>query len=693
MSSSKRFRPLSEALANVPDLPPTQVGTPPPSPYRAPPGSPKRRRRDQERSDDIGGPMPIELFLYCSEPYRSSSARIPLPLPLTMKPMTDEFRGRVRNVPNLFQEVQNILTQHKVISTRIDLLMRSKPGYPGGDNPVPQIRVNVQATDDVDTRDCSKAKRTIFKVLEVNNLGDFEIEIIDPRRALVFSIFAIQPGTPQIQAFEKARSRLSQLLDEKLGRHWTSVCIFLVGQFFAVADYSVVVTVPPFSSADWRILRFQVIQLMDEAFSALGKPHLKGSTNAYFLTGGPQEVYHWGRAGTCQGISFAQDLDQMPGMGSSIGLPGQRGGGTLGGFFGLQIGNVVHRGVLSNHHVVCPGDDNRAGQQEADWYGVRLGRQATHPSRSTIQFPCGEDYTKSQENIRDELFLVNQSLNTLQAAIQKAGGAIPSQQRELRDLQARRTRWTTRRQQLQQFPRLLGQVLLSSGRAMTEDLIPSYIDWAFVELDPATSHVLWNHPDRNRLPDNWTMRNHEPNRYIRNAPAWDINHRPRFSNFGELKLGGWYFKLGRTTGLTAGICHGTKVLINDWPVNATRAKLFEDGTRGRREAVADDKSLEAVIINAKQIATGDRQEIFCVDGDSGALVFDQFGNCCGLMFGLWSSDESPKDRDREGYICHAGVVQPIDQVCKWIEQQSQLRDERRNLDDPPSGPPAKLVIL
>ena len=40
-----------------------------------------------------------------------------------------------------------------------------------------------------------------------------------------------------------------------------------------------------------------------------------------------------------------------PPMGSSVGRLGKRGGGTLGGFVNLAIGDRVHRGWLTNRHV------------------------------------------------------------------------------------------------------------------------------------------------------------------------------------------------------------------------------------------------------------------------------------------------------------------------------------------------------
>ena len=60
----------------------------------------------------------------------------------------------------------------------------------------------------------------------------------------------------------------------------------------------------------------------------------------------PPELEHGGK------YLSVEPYPRDPGMGASVGLIGEHGGDTLGGFAHLTIGDQVYRGWLTNHHII-----------------------------------------------------------------------------------------------------------------------------------------------------------------------------------------------------------------------------------------------------------------------------------------------------------------------------------------------------
>lgn len=103
------------------------------------------------------------------------------------------------------------------------------------------------------------------------------------------------------------------------------------------------------------------------------------------------------------------------------------------------------------------------------------------------------------------------------------------------------------------LPSLIGQVIVSSGRYTTEkDGLAHIIDWAFVELGESSPPLV----RQNKLP---------PKDTILDPKVWDLPDIfmvPKMATgLGKLEGGKFYYKVGRTTGLTYGICHGTQAYV------------------------------------------------------------------------------------------------------------------------------------
>lgn len=97
------------------------------------------------------------------------------------------------------------------------------------------------------------------------------------------------------------------------------------------------------------------------------------------------------------------------------------------------------------------------------------------------------------------------------------------------------------------MPHLLGEVMAVSGEVIIGKKI---MDWGFVKLDDAAV-------DYSRLNRMFTVPNkHQPQHYDPDL-GLPLPAGHALTEFGTLEKGGYYVKLGRSTGVTGDICHGT----------------------------------------------------------------------------------------------------------------------------------------
>ncbi len=229
------------------------------------------------------------------------------------------------------------------------------------------------------------------------------------------------------------------------------------------------------------------------------------------------------------------------------------------------------------------------------------------------------------------------------------------------------------------LPQQLGHILVS-GSGMTDHPKPRIVDYAFVSVE--TNFPDTNLADRNILPTTKEIGSNIPNEYVERT-YYTAAEGPFVDVFGSIEKGNWYFKKGRTTGITGGICHGAEVVLN---VKSTRAIVQADDTYEHRRV---EQARAAIIINAPMQQPNAQQRTFARGGDHGALVFDHNGVCCGLLFGSYSSDTGPHAEDDFGYAtAGAGLVVPIEEVRGWIGEAVRSRQP----DGRPDGPPGELLI-
>lgn len=261
------------------------------------------------------------------------------------------------------------------------------------------------------------------------------------------------------------------------------------------------------------------------------------------------------------------------------------------------------------------------------------------------------------------------------------------------------------KEKLQQLPITLGKVLVSSGKAWS--VHKRILDWAFVAMDPnPVNKDIWSSQGKNQLPpadaaglylnlpENF-VQGSRPDPYNPGDPPDSIN------GFTRLEKGKWYFKVGRTTGITAGICHGTKVILNisgTEKLTGARTRYDESGKFLGLSKPAD--FIEEYLIVSSKLGqnAAHPQRDFCDSGDSGALIIDAFGEVAGLLFASYSGQTSHlvpqqgwypgKLEQEDEWYFGAGIATTMPDVLESIAMRTTPRDSSGRA----IGPPGQLLF-
>ncbi|KAL1984334.1 hypothetical protein VTN96DRAFT_9292 [Rasamsonia emersonii] len=173
--------------------------------------------------------------------------------------------------------------------------------------------------------------------------------------------------------------------------------------------------------------------------------------------------------------------DGQPEMGFSIGVKGERGGGTLGGFVTLSQNGITRKGILTNYHVVRPPSSADANLLlQAD----RLGSSILRPDETQVDvlYLADKDVKATLQDANNSIRSVEEDLERIRAEQEerRVAGARPSVRLKntIESFENQIVEWKEKRQILQSMPVNLGKVLVSSGKSLVTNRI---IDWAFIE--------------------------------------------------------------------------------------------------------------------------------------------------------------------------------------------------------------------
>ncbi|KAL9121659.1 MAG: hypothetical protein Q9187_001788, partial [Circinaria calcarea] len=594
------------------------------------------QQSDGSPAEDIVGEMSIEAYIDRLDSFRSSSAPFHYPLPLMAELLDTETyeHWNAVGVP-LRPKITEILKSYDVQHTRwwLRVYNFSKPGYPNGVLKMPTVRVELEGSKG---RNFGVARDAILHLLRQHGLSEFHVELIDLERCFEPSLFPLGPERASVKSYNAIRDELAALISLRLKLRWSAMCIFLVGKTENLARPTIVVMVIPLTTYNWNNLTAEVNEVIRPKMppgESLGIGFLPGDRG---LLTGEREEHH--------GKSFAYEDFKYLSPDSSMGIRNGIGGGTVGGFVDLTCNGVTRRGILTNYHVVAPLESAPAQvRRQADRYGSSLFRQ--DPTRTTAIFMALPDIAATRKHLEEtaSILMIKSEEIREEQRLRIAAGARPLEMHEiqLRNRGTELYQRTSKLKALEKMPYMVGNLLVSSGKLMISPRVDRsiFLDWAFIEL----SADIPLQQRRNELPKKKSAGLHGKNpqaygideTYVGDAATCPI------LGFSKIEPGEWYFKNGRTTGITTGICHGIELYT---PRSGNDLVRYD--TEGKEVKVTNGIMKEWVILNRRLHGTSTQNE-FCMQGDSGAFVINSRGEVAGLLYGYLHGFCGPPSEDSE----------------------------------------------
>lgn len=520
-------------------------------------------------------------------------------------------------------------------------------------------------------------------VLDDHELSGVEVEIYDPDRYYQPSLFPILPSHPAVAVYKAVREDLLVQIHNTIGSAWQALSLFDVGRTANTKKPAVVLMVDPLSEYDWSILTASLEAVISRQQANMG-PRLR----VEIMPGAWQQDPPSPEQNGVPGQSSIDDYKTHPRHGTSIGIMGERGGGTLGGFFIMKSPTKNHTGFLTNSHVVAPGSSAPSGAiNDFDILGLPYSAAANNHGRTWLGYFAGKDVDATWAHGTERV-------ERLEAQITSKESEEKTYDERGRLTAEKKVEFQADKDNLKQLiretkesvkatkamPRLLGRTILASGRALTSDL--KTLDYAFVEGPRGNTQL----PPRAMFQGAKAFPND-----LGAKQDLTFSEGSSYRAFSSIRPGQWYFKVGRTTGLTSGLCNGVETWIKPahnhtlWDakgklvkIRRSGKKLHDDEKTGRLRYGKDGKLLETddeesffyasewVIVNGSiKPLSQNTQEQFCNQGDSGSLIIDCDGKVAGILWGDLRGWCGPVERQRP-YI-GAGLVTDINDVKAAIK--------------------------
>lgn len=593
----------------------------------------------------------LERYLANCDPYRSTTLLNPWPYPLAL-----EYAPHLEHelVP-LNEEIRNILNIHGFPNdVGISPFMATKPQYPGGDIPINILHVILRGEDHTLTQ-FSAAKDDLLQLLRRREVMNIEVEIVNIDKCFSPSIFPLSSHHPIVAAFEESKNHIIEILDDCLASKWNVLCPFATGRSEQKARPAIVVNVNPLTRANWSNVGTEIQEIISSHFQ--GPP-----VEVEFLPGCLSMIQS-------QQVSFIDrmDPDGLPRMGHSIGIVGERNAGTLGGYFTLTQNGKVHKGLLTNYHVV------RRSSLETEESLDRFGCSLSRPPMQTIEMESLAivDKESTMNDIDQKLEVMNQQIDDISTEIEtrKQVGARPQPmlQKTAENCEVAISDLHRKCQILQKMPHFMGKVAAASGKAILERRL---MDWAFIQLTDTAAENFFGPNLMIPVPPDQMPHLYDPNMGLPAADGIPL------TEFGRLEKDQYYVKLGRSTGVTAGVCHGALACCNWKGKNRTRYQHD-----GQQIELSSDITEAFVIINKKLREAEHQQSSFAEDGDSGSLIINIKGKVCGLLYGATTGLSAP---GISHFYANAGLAIDFSDLSSSIKLRTMTKDGDGKLVEPPA---------
>ncbi|KAL8736940.1 MAG: hypothetical protein Q9181_002166 [Wetmoreana brouardii] len=521
-------------------------------------------------------------------------------------PLDALLDSRIASITELQPRVMYRLELHGLRVVRKAFFNLTKPGYPnGGDIPKPTLQIFIDVRDEDPLDRFSAVRRDVTAILDDVGLPAVEVEVIDAGRYYRPSLFPIHPNHPAVGVYRAVRHELLACLHSHIGYRWAMLSLFQLGRTANLQRPAVAVLVDPLVVCDWNLLVLRLNEIIARAIKSgplLGVEVMPGRCGesppappGTLAPPGPSDK---------PGLSFYNKFEAHPCQGTSIGVRGDVGGGTLGGWFIMRSPNKDHKGFLTNSHVVAPPTGTpKTAVRAYNVFGLPYRAKDTDPGRTWIQYfavkdveASRKDATEFEARTRELIIITAEDIQRRQLV-----GAPTSQvQERLNVHRANHSTALTTIQKMAAMPTLLGRTIVASGRRLEPNL--TTLDYAFVE----TSRT-----GNTRLPTKteFDILKVSPGQLgLERSFVPDVEAR----GFFGLRPGDWVRRIGRTTGLTGGVCNG----IDAWiPFRVTHTLFDSQGV-------------------LKKVRHSGR--ILEMDKETGRLVYDENGE---PKFAQWQAHD------------------------------------------------------
>ncbi|KAL8854156.1 MAG: hypothetical protein Q9221_001078 [Calogaya cf. arnoldii] len=516
----------------------------------------------------------------------------------------------------------------------------SQPSRTGGDKEVLAVHININAHYKYGTR-WKAAFKEIEAIMRASGVNDTILEIHDEDRVY----------QPQ---YKSVREDLLRCIYARLESSWKFLSLYEVGRASDLKQPTVVLLVDPLAKRRWSELLEELKQIMLDSID-------QDSTLGEVL---PVEIIpgKWSELpSNTKWKGFWDRAINPPRQGTSIGVQGRQEAGLSEG---------THRGFLTISNAVAPpsaafdlNSSRPCAQTEGDL------------PAANVQYLAQQDCNESIKSGKRHLKSYGARLSEAEAEEKESRAKADSTSHTLARLQEctqgyRDMVHTVKQQinQVEQIPVNLGRTILASQH------------YAFVETT-ALPHAI-----DNTLPEvSLVHACADPEELGLKKPVMYIAMDDNIKRFENVIPGKFYFKQGRTTSITSGICNGVEAWFRpgtrpvDWSrtctdvVSPSSASHSDNTTNSipNPKPASPLPCYKAIhtIHNAPIVAEPPHIYIpkphspFCDAGDNGALVLNRRGELAGL---LWGSMESwcgpPSMQNSQTHWAGAGMVDDIQDV-------------------------------